>query len=31
MDDEIFSATVQSKLPLADAAWRILHHTLADS
>ena len=31
MDDEIFSATVLSKLPLADAAWRILHHTLADS
>jgi Transposase DDE domain len=31
MDDEIFSATVLSKLPLADAVWRILHHTLADS
>jgi hypothetical protein len=31
MDDEIFSATVLSKLPLADAAWRILHFTLADS
>jgi len=30
MDDEIFSATVLSKLPLADAAWRILHFTLAD-
>jgi hypothetical protein len=31
MDDEIFSATVLSKLPLADATWRILHFTLADS
>lgn len=31
MDDENFSATVLSKLPLADAAWRILHFTLADS
>ena len=31
MDDGIFSATVLSKLPLADSAWRILHFTLADS
>ncbi|HEX3449293.1 MAG TPA: transposase, partial [Isosphaeraceae bacterium] len=31
MDDEIFSAAVLSKLPLADATWRILHFTLADS
>jgi hypothetical protein len=31
MDDEIFSATVLSKLPLADATWRILHCTLSDS
>src|SRR5262245_45678961 len=31
MDDELFSATVLLKLPLADAAWRILHFTLADS
>jgi len=31
MDDEIFSAKVLSKLPLADAVWRILHFTLSDS
>jgi DDE family transposase len=31
MDDETFSATVLSKLPLADAAWRILHFTLDDA
>jgi Transposase DDE domain len=31
MDDEIFSAAVLSKLPLADAVWRILHCTLQDS
>jgi hypothetical protein len=31
MDDEIFSAAVLSKLPLADAVWRVLHFTLADS
>jgi hypothetical protein len=31
MDDDIFSATVLAKLPLADAAWRVLHFTLADS
>jgi Transposase DDE domain len=31
MDDEIFSVTVLSKLPLANAVWRILHCTLADS
>ena len=31
MDDEIFTAAVMSKLPLADAVWRVLHCTLADS
>jgi Transposase DDE domain len=31
MDDELFSATVLGKLPLADAVWRVLHFTLADS
>jgi Transposase DDE domain len=31
MDDENFSATVLSKLPLADGVWRILRFTLADS
>ncbi len=31
MDDEIFSATILLKLPLADAVWRVLHCTLADS
>src|SRR4029077_1635171 len=31
MDDEIFSAAVLSKLPLADAVWRVLHFTFADS
>src|SRR5262245_8724813 len=31
MDDEIFSAKVLSKLPLADAVWRILGFTLSDS
>jgi Transposase DDE domain len=31
MDDHIFSAAVLSKLPLANAAWRVLHFTLADS
>jgi Transposase DDE domain len=30
MDDETFSAKVLSKLPLADAVWRILHFTLSD-
>src|SRR5262249_13219056 len=30
MDDEIFSATVLSRLPFADATWRILHCTLSD-
>src|SRR5947209_6776250 len=30
MDGENFSAAVLSKLPLADAVWRVLHHTLAD-
>jgi len=31
MDDEIFSAQVLSKLPLADATWRVLHHVMADA
>lgn len=31
MDDEVFSATVLSKVPLADAVWRLLHFSLADS
>ena len=31
MDDDIFSAAVLSKLPLANAVWRVLHFTLADS
>jgi Transposase DDE domain len=31
MDDEFFNAAVLSKLPLADAVWRIFHHTMADS
>jgi Transposase DDE domain len=31
MDDDIFSAKVLSKLPLADAAWHILHFTLDDT
>ena len=31
MDDENFSATVLSKLPLADGGWRIFISTLADS
>ena len=31
MDDDVFSAKVLSKLPLADAAWRVLHFTLDDS
>jgi hypothetical protein len=31
MDDEVFSATVLSKLPLADAVWRVLHCALDDS
>jgi hypothetical protein len=31
MDDEIFSAEVLSRLPLADAAWRVLHHVMDDA
>jgi Transposase DDE domain len=30
MDDEIFSAQVLSRLPLADATWRVFHHVMAD-
>jgi hypothetical protein len=31
MDDDLFSATVLGKLPLADAVWRLLQFTIADS
>ena len=31
MDDDVFSAAVLEKLPLADAVWRLLHLTLDDS
>lgn len=31
MDDAIFSATVLSKLPLADGVWRLLRFSLGDS
>jgi hypothetical protein len=31
MDDDIFSAAVLSKLPLAKAVWHVLHFTLADA
>ena len=30
MDDDVFSAAVLEKLPLADSVWRRLHFTLAD-
>jgi hypothetical protein len=30
MDDDVFSATVLEKLPLADSVWRLLHFTLDD-
>src|SRR4051794_38615156 len=30
MDDDVFSATVLEKLPLADSVWRLLHFTMAD-
>ncbi len=30
MDDDVFSAAVLEKLPLADAVWRLLHFTLDD-
>jgi hypothetical protein len=31
LDDDLFSAAVLEKLPLADAVWRLLHLTLDDS
>jgi hypothetical protein len=31
MDDDVFSAAVLEKLPLADSAWRLLYHTMDDS
>ena len=31
MDDDVFSAAVLEKLPLADSVWRLLHHTMDDS
>jgi len=31
MDDEIFTAEVFSRQPLADAVWRVFHHVMADS
>ena len=30
MDDRAFSATALTRLPLADAAWRLLHFTMDD-
>jgi len=30
MDDDVFSATVLEKLPLADSVWRLLHFSLDD-
>jgi hypothetical protein len=30
MDDDVFSAAVLEKLPLADSVWRLLHFTLDD-
>ena len=30
MDDDVFSATVLEKLPLADSVWRLLHFTMDD-
>jgi hypothetical protein len=30
MDDDVFSASVLEKLPLADSVWRLLHFTMAD-
>jgi hypothetical protein len=30
MDDDVFSATVLEKLPLADSVWRLLRFTMAD-
>jgi hypothetical protein len=31
MDDNVFSAAVLAKLPLADSVWRLLHFTLDDA
>src|SRR5436305_1584050 len=31
MDDDVFSAAVFEKLPLADSVWHLLQFTLADS
>jgi len=30
VDDDVFSATVLEKLPLADSVWRLLHFTMTD-
>src|SRR3954462_2329970 len=30
MDDDVFSATVLEKLPLADSVWRLLYFTMTD-
>ena len=30
MDDDVFSAAVLEKLPLADSVWRLLHFTMDD-
>jgi hypothetical protein len=30
MDDDVFSASVLEKLPLADSVWRLLHFTMED-
>jgi hypothetical protein len=30
MDDDVFSAAVLEKLPLADSVWRLLHFAMAD-
>ena len=31
MDDNVFPAAVLTKLPLADAVWRVLHYTMDDA
>jgi hypothetical protein len=30
MDDDVFSAAVLEKLPLADSVWRLLHFSMDD-
>ena len=30
MVDDVFSASVLEKLPLADSVWRLLHFTMED-